>query len=327
MNETSGGRPDMWLYFKSVPDEMLADPGDQLRQILAFRRKIEEERSFFYRTFDTTEAWEREFREQVRSENAGVKSSTPAGITRRVEMKVLYLAWRDPQSRNWFPVGRLSFDGGGYRFVYTRGAKQSLNFIPFARMEDLSAVYESNELFPLFANRLLSKKRPEYTDFLHWLNVRPGEDDPLTVLGRTEGIRETDSLAVFPCPERGADNTYRVQFFGHGLRYLLPEAMLRIHKLFPGEQLYLMPDPQNQYDSHAVALRANDPVTLVGYCPRYLAGDFLHLLKESGPGNTRVIVEKVNPDAPIQLRLLCRLTAEWPENFRPCSGEWYEPLA
>jgi uncharacterized protein DUF4062 len=27
LNETSHGRPDMWLYFKSVPDDMLADPG------------------------------------------------------------------------------------------------------------------------------------------------------------------------------------------------------------------------------------------------------------------------------------------------------------
>lgn len=126
-------------------------------------------------------------------------------------MKVVYLAWRDPKNRS-FPVGRLSFDGQVYRFVYTKGVKQSPNFIPFARMEDLATIYESDELFPLFANRVLSKKRLEYQDFLHRLNIRPGEDDPLTLLGRTGGIRATDLLAVFPCPEKGADKKYRMHF-------------------------------------------------------------------------------------------------------------------
>ena len=242
-------------------------------------------------------------------------------------MKVLYVAWRDPEERSWFPVGRLSFDGKVYRFVYTKGAAKSPNFTPFARMEDLRVVYESEELFPLFANRLLSKKRPEYQQFLHWLNTRPGEADPLTLLALTEGSRETDLLAVFPCPERGADNTYRVQFFSHGLRYLLPEALPRIHHLSTGDRLYLMPDPQNRHDSHAIALRTDDPMTLVGYCPRYLTEDCLFLLKETGPDKMKIVVERVNRDAPMQLRLLCKLTAEWPENFRPCSGEWYEPLA
>ena len=38
-------------------------------------------------------------------------------------------------------------------------------------MRDLHGVYESAVLFPLFANRLLSKTRPEYRDFLAWLDV------------------------------------------------------------------------------------------------------------------------------------------------------------
>ena len=84
-----------------------------------------------------------------------------------MEMKVLYLAWQDPDQRNWVPVGKLSFENGFYHFVYTQGAKKFPNFVPFGRMTDLYATYESKELFPLFANRLLSKSRPEYKDFLH----------------------------------------------------------------------------------------------------------------------------------------------------------------
>ena len=56
-------------------------------------------------------------------------------------MTVLYLAWQDPKDRQWIPVGRLSFDGHVYRFVYTKGAQKSPNFLPFGRMLDLTSVY------------------------------------------------------------------------------------------------------------------------------------------------------------------------------------------
>lgn len=242
-------------------------------------------------------------------------------------MKILYLAWQDPKDRGWFPVGRLSFDGQVYRFAYTKGALKSPNFIPFGRMEDLNATYESKELFPLFANRLLSKTRPEYKAFLNWLNIRNSEDDPLTLLGRSEGLRGTDSLMVFPRPEKSSDSTYQVHFFSHGLRYLPDYAVQAVKGLQPGSRLFLMPDPQNRYDVYAVALRTDDPITIVGYCPRYLSKDFLLLLKNGAPDTPEVTVERVNSDAPIQLRLLCSLCAPWPEGFEPCSGEEYEVLA
>jgi hypothetical protein len=242
-------------------------------------------------------------------------------------MTDLYVAWRDPENRGWFPVGRLSFDGEVYRFVYTKGARKSPHFIPFGRMEDLDVVYESHELFPLFANRLLSKKRPEYQDFLRWLGIPAGQDDPLKLLARTGGIRETDTLAVFPCPERREDNTYCMQFFSHGLRYLSAGAIERVHNLHPAERLYLMLDPQNAHDPWAVMLRTDDPIALVGFCPRYFVQDFRFLLERCDPKAVQVVVMRVNPDAPTQLRLLCRLTALWPEGFRPCAEESYEPLA
>ena len=243
-------------------------------------------------------------------------------------MRILYVAWQDPGDRAWHPVGRLTADTEGYGFVYTRGAEEARNFVPFPRMDDLKVEYRSHELFPLFANRLLPKTRPDYNEFLEWLNVRGTEDDPIVLLGRTGGIRETDSLAVFPCPEPTRDGTYHVHFFSHGLGHLPAYAVERVSSFLPGTRLYLMPDPQNSYDAFAMALRTDDPKALVGYCPRFLARDFLHLLSASGPDNSkvRVEVEKVNRDAPIQLRVLCNLTAPWPEGFRPCSESSYDPL-
>jgi len=64
-NTRSGGHPDIWLYFRSVSSEMLADPGDQLSKLLAFKRRIEEDRSFLYRTYDLPETWEKDFRRHL----------------------------------------------------------------------------------------------------------------------------------------------------------------------------------------------------------------------------------------------------------------------
>jgi hypothetical protein len=84
-----------------------------------------------------------------------------------------------------------------------------------------------------------------------------------------------------------------------------------------------MPDPQNPQDRFAMALRTEDPATIVGYCPRYISRDFLTIL-EDHPSLVEVQVKRVNTDAPIQLRLLCTFAAEWPENFKPCSSEDYD---
>lgn len=64
----------------------------------------------------------------------------------------------------------------------------------------------------------------------------------------------------------------------------------------------------------------------VGYCPRYLNKDFLILMKEN-PNHVQVRVERVNPaPTPLQLRLLCNLTAEWQPRFNPFSSNEYQPI-
>jgi hypothetical protein len=65
LNEKTQGVPEIWLYFKSIPEYMLADPGEQLQKVLKFRTKIEAERSFLYRMFDDPPQWEPMFREHL----------------------------------------------------------------------------------------------------------------------------------------------------------------------------------------------------------------------------------------------------------------------
>lgn len=241
-------------------------------------------------------------------------------------MNALFVAWRsgEPNSGKWGPVGRLDYDGQSYRFFYTRGARILPGFRPFPEMQDLEQVYESEELFPIFSNRLLSKTRPEYEAFLTWSGFDPNNPPaPIALLGVTEGRRQTDAIEVFPCPVPDAEGCYLTKFFLHGIRWMPPFAIEAIGALKPGDPLFVMLDLCNSHDSNAVAVRVER--TMIGYVPRYLVEDVWELLKGCGAVIT-LFVEKVNKEAPLQQRLLCRMHSCWPEGFKPCSGEAFLPI-
>jgi HIRAN domain len=241
----------------------------------------------------------------------------------------LLVAWRSgsPERGGWGPVGRLDYHDTVYRFVYTKGARSLAGFQPFPEMEDLEEIYESTELFPMFANRLLPATRPEYDAYLRWGGFDPSNPpDPISILGVTEGMRQTDSIEVFPCPTPDNDGCYVNKFFVHGLRYMAPAAHEKVNQLTPGQKLFLMADLSNPSDQQAVALRTETERLLLGYVPRYLARDVWKLLVECDLSTITVCVERVNCDAPLQQRLLCRMCACWPEEFSPCNDEAFFPI-
>lgn len=240
-------------------------------------------------------------------------------------MKALFVAYQDTASRLWAPVGRLTREDGRYHFAYTRGAKDLPNFVPFGRMNDLGTEYVSEKLFPLFANRVLPKSRPEYADYLEWLGLSQASHDALEELARTGGLRATDTLELIPCPAP-TEGRYEVFFFCRGLRHLSGENRERAKHLTAGERLLLVQDLQNSVDSSALLLRTAEPVTLVGYAPRYYSADFTQLVKQVGASDVLVTVERVNPQAPAQYRVLCKLSAPWPAGFAPCESGQYKPI-
>ncbi|HEV3025046.1 MAG TPA: HIRAN domain-containing protein [Pirellulales bacterium] len=241
----------------------------------------------------------------------------------------LFVASRggDANQGAWGPVGRLEYADDVYRFFYTRGARTLPGFRPFVEMNDMEQVYESDELFPLFANRLLSPKRPEYDAYLRWGGFVPGtQPDPIAILGVTEGIRVTDAVEVFPAPVPDADGSYLNKFFLHGIRWMPPEAHQRILALKSDERLFVMLDVCNRHDPNAVAIRTDTERMLIGYVPRYLARDVRELSQQCEPDFIELFVQQVNRDAPLQQRVLCRMHACWPDGFRPCSGDAFQPI-
>jgi HIRAN domain len=244
-------------------------------------------------------------------------------------MNSLFVAWRggDAQQGVWGPVGRLDYEGGVYRFRYTCGAQRVGGFSPFPGMPDLEEVYESEELFPLFANRLLKRSRPEYEAFLRWGGFAPGsQPEPIAILGVTEGIRQTDSIEVFPCPTQDPDGCYLSRFFLHGIRWRGQQAIERINRLQSEEELVVRPDPGNRVDPNAVGVHPDHGGAMIGFVPRYLAHDVKRLLEHCGPDFVKLFVERVNRDAPLQQRVLCRMRACWPEGFQPCNDEAFQPI-
>jgi len=194
-------------------------------------------------------------------------------------------------------------------------------------MTNLGQVYESEELFPLFANRLLSRSRPEYEMFLRWGGFKPDEPpDPIAVLSVTEGIRQTDAIEVFPCPQPDTSGCYINKFFLHGIRWVPPEALASIAALRPEARLLMEPEPSNPVDPNAVAVIHADSDRRIGYVPRYLAKDVRKILEQCGNSFTQLFVERLNSDAPVQQRVLCRMNSCWPEGFEPCSGESFQPI-
>jgi hypothetical protein len=243
-------------------------------------------------------------------------------------MKSLFVAWQpsSPDPSGWRPVGRLEHDGDLYRFCYTAGARKP-GFRPFAQMEHLDQVYESEELFPLFANRLLSEARPEYEAYLRWSGFDiDNPPEPIVVLGVTEGIRQTDAVEVFPCPVPDAEGCYLNKFFLHGIRWMPTASVARIGDLQKDDRLNVMLDVQNKYDPRAIAVRTAAEPMQIGYVPRYLAQDVWNLLQKCELEFIEMYVDRVNRDAPLQNRVLCRLNACWPVGFRPCSGDDFKPI-
>ena len=186
-------------------------------------------------------------------------------------------------------------------------------------------IYTSSELFPLFSNRLMRRSRPDYQNYIQWLNIPQDEDDPIAILARSEGRKVTDTFEVFPYPEKSENGIYHLHFFVHGLRYMPPTSIEKVKQLKTEERLYLTLDIQNPYDSTALLLRTEERHNL-GYCPRYLAADIWEILLHN-PESVDVHIEKINPaPTPIQLRLLCNMTLQSNDNYVPFSSKDYQPI-
>ena len=237
----------------------------------------------------------------------------------------LYATWRNPKGLIR-PVGvltrRATTHGESYRFVYLKAAEQFDGFNCLPGLPDLHSVYESGRLFPVFRNRLMPRRRPDYDDFLRRLAL-DAEPDPFEVLIRSEGWRATDRIEVFAHPDRTSDGELTTLFFARGIRHL-DGAAEAVGEVRTGDVLRLEDEPNNPVNRRAILVSTRTGRS-VGWVPDCLL-EMVHDLREMGV--VEVTAEHVNSDtSPPHMRLLCRLTAPWPDDYEPLSGPDYQPIA
>jgi len=223
----------------------------------------------------------------------------------------------------WATVGKLSKEGSYYEFRYTVGAKKLEGVTPFPGLPDLEKVYQMEDIFPIFKNRLLSERRPEYKKWLSWGGFNADDNpDAIAVLSTLGSRRAADSLELFTGPLRLEDGSCCFQFFLHGVRHhVTPEVL---GQLGAGDKLIIRKEDQNPHDQLAVAVD-NQKEQCLGYVPKFFTQDVRYLSVRC-PDEMEVRVKRANVDAPSHYQVLCELRSGWPDGFTPCSGGDFELL-
>ena len=243
--------------------------------------------------------------------------------------RTLFLAWQSNKpSKAWFPVGRLDADveRSLYRFRYIGGAKRAQKEVGFPLLiefPNLNEDYQSAELFPLFQNRVMNRARPDFTDYLHRLDLTE-EADPIEILSINGGYRITDSYEVFPKIEKDDTGSFSCRFFLHGWRHINDAAKDRIGRLEHEEELYVTLELANPATGLAVQIQTTD-YCMIGWAPRYLVEDLVAAIAE-GPSKFGAKVVRINRQTILlKQRVLIEMYGRWDKHV-PMSSADFQPF-
>lgn len=241
----------------------------------------------------------------------------------------LYVGWYDSADNFWYPVGQICTTNHGYRFEYLRGALRARNAAGFRgifQFPDFHQVYESQELFAFFSNRLLTFSRDNFDEEVARLgfDANPQSLRPFDVLSRTNGRRVTDTFEVYP-PPSVHEQTVELVFFSRGVRYL-PDLLKRRWEegAAPQTPLRLEWDEANKWDPHALQIldREGNPL---GYVPRYYSQSF-HQLVDAGCEYDLSIVRHNRQPGFVRERFLIELTSQLPEGWDFPQSDLYDAI-
>ncbi len=249
----------------------------------------------------------------------------------------LVVTWQHPDERLIEPIGLLAYDGNRYRFDYIRHVLSVKDFRPLLGFRDLHKNYVADELFPLFAQRVMDPRRPDYRRYVHRLGL-PEDASPWEQIARSQGRRQGDTIQLLPEPIND-HGVVICRFLVNGIRHVpgMPrildgrqvqvgrsEVESALAALSPGDPLSVAREPQNPINSQALMVMT-DFDTPVGWIPNLMLEDMHRLLSFA---KVVLTVDHVNgPSAPWHLRLLALLTSHNAGDFRFFAGEKWELLA
>ena len=270
-----------------------------------------------------------------------VTGSRPSAADRAPRNPGLYrlvVSWQHPTLRGIYPIGVLTFDGTRYEYAYIENVRDVPDFRPLLGLDDIRVRYESSQLFPVFAQRVMDPRRPDYSRYVTRLGLDPSNTTPWEQISRSGGRRQGDTLQLFPEPLVIAGDV-SCTFLVHGIRHIPgqertldgrptvvseDELEAALQRLQPDDRLTLLQEPENQYNPEALVAADEGRVPL-GYVPNLLVRD-IHRLRSIT--DLRVTVVRTNPaDAPSHLRLIARLDANHAGDFAFFQDRCWRPLA
>lgn len=210
---------------------------------------------------------------------------------------------QDRESRRYVRLGVLSEHGDGWTFRYFSEVERDPAVPRLPGFPDAAVVAESPFLFPLFAQRVISRRRPDRARILETLGL--GETaTAFEILARNGGRRQGDTIELIQMPTPHPGGGEVLEFLVHGVRHRSDQEQRAIDGLSIGEELLIVPEPSNLVDPGARLVTTREGAN-VGWVP----GPLLPLLERAGAVSADVAHANrigTNP----HLRLLVRLRGE-----------------
>lgn len=260
------------------------------------------------------------------SADVAVAARSQLSAARDATTRRMAVGWQHPVTRAVDAVGLLEFDGKSHRFEYLRRASQVRGFRPFIGFPKLDTRYESEDLFPLFAQRAMSPKRPDYSRFLRSLDL----DDTASTweqIARTEGRLAGDTIHLVPEPVVEPNGATTGCFLVAGIRHRMPDPEARdsvLSRLHPGDLLELRDEPTNPVNPRAILVSQSEKVD-IGWVPNMLV-EYVHQVRLMG--NETISVRHANgPSAPTHMRLLAELRGQVPPGYQAFSGPAWQTMS
>lgn len=197
--------------------------------------------------------------------------------------------WRDEKDAR-HPIGLLWRTACGFAFAYEEKLPSGFHLLPeFPEHRVASSPYEAPYLFPTFAERIPSLRRPDYPDIMaSWGVTQP--DDMFQVLAYSGGIQATDwvELSEWRADTDSLDAPLRVR--AAGARYHPASA-----KACVGDNVQLVREPDNVRDVNATLLVLGSGER-IGYVPKPFAVLVARLL-DAGVRLRGTVERRLNPTA------------------------------
>lgn len=249
-------------------------------------------------------------------------------------LSTLFISWQVPESRRIYPIARLTLvPSGEFELAYIRAAleaeRQGFHGLP--GFEDLTQVYLSSLLPPLFEGRTVSRGRRVRLVGELEPSSEPANDTldaaPIAISLPRSGSGSPERLEAFAPPLPGNAGKHWGIFVVRGVGRIPGSAAL-VEQLVANETLALVPEPSNAYNPNAILVARAEGATL-GYVPDYLVNELGHFSNAAARLGVRLLAAHRLNFAPAEplYQVTCRYECDQELGSALFRSTAYEPLS